>query len=1335
VLSLLTILPAHGYSPVKYLGMEQGLSNDAVTSITQDQYGFIWIGTYNGLNRYDGSAFRVFRNVWGERSSLVNNHIKAINAVGNKVFVGTENGLMYYSYEDSRFHQVFCRSKNSSDKVPITSTINQIVSDGNGNTFIASSNQGLLLVVKSDTVADQIPFHNQNSYDVHALTIDKSNRLWLFSDDAGLCIYHPRDQRVDFAAHVVNAASALTSDLSGRIWIGTDNGLYVFNPADRTSVAFGGKKKELSSVHVYGLTRTANGDIWISTNGGGVNIWDSRKNELTYLRSGETQASLKSSAVTDVYEDNEKRIWIATLRGGVNIIEGKSLPFHSFRHENNNKNSVINNFILSFCEDENKNIWIGTDGGGLSYWDTQKNNFTNYLSKPGSGNLSSDFVVSIIKDYQNKIWIASFNGGIDAFDKSKKQFKHYPCKYSSGSEEKHFWKLYEDAQHRIWAGATWGGSLFLYNRQKDCFELFDKSLTDIHALFQDHSGQLWAGDYTHLIRMDVLNKRFRKFDVGQPIRDINEDKLHHLWLGTDGGGLIQFNTDNFSSRRLTEKQGLPDNSVLRILIDTHENLWCSTFNGLSKYNPSTGKFTNYFLSDGLQSNQFNYNAAVLLSSGKMLFGGIKGFNMFYPDSIVHYSHTPQLQLTDFRVNNSSFEQNRNLGNPTSLYQLQQLTVPFNQATLSVSYTALEYSFPEKIAYAYYLEGWDHDWNYVGKLKTAYYSRLNEGNYVLKIKATNTEGNWDSLPLMIHIRVLPPWYRTWWAYVLYISAIVGLGYWFWNDQIRQAKLKFAVQLANLEVQREKELNEKKLSFFTNVSHEFRTPLTLIINPIKDLLKTRENNEELRTVYRNSKRLLALVDQLLLFRKTDSENLKLMKSTVNIVHFTREVYLCFVHQAKIKNITYFFECEQELIEANIDREKIQIALFNLISNAIKFTTTGGKISITLKADNEMVYFEIVDSGIGIADDVGERLFEKYYQVKDSDSLETGFGIGLYLAKTFIEEHQGTIAYRSLAGMGTTFSLRFPRDNSYDLTQAGVIHSNEWISDTADLDETSENACNEDTAGQLVLLLSEHQTILVIDDNDEIRTYIKKIFSDQFTILEASDGDVALSLVKKHLPDIVISDVVMPGLNGLELCKAIKQDPALSHIPVILLTGESFSDIQLKGLEEGAVDFLSKPFDKDLLIARVKGIIRNRSDLQNYFFNEVTLNDTTKNISEEHKDFLYKCIKIIEERLLEPELEVSTIADEMGIGYSTLYKKIKQITGQSINGFIRFVRLRKAAELLINTHCNVNEAAYRVGYNDVKYFRGHFHKQFGLNPSEFIKKHRATFQRSYSINEIKL
>lgn len=1316
--------------PLKYLGVESGLSNNVVNSLYLDHYGFMWMGTYDGLNRYDGYHFKVFRNGWGDEHSLINNHITVLNGdENNRVWVGTQKGISYYDYADSKFHQLIYQDKDVKNKVSYA--VNSIAISQALAVYVATEEKGLFVLKKNSDVAERIPFGKNFDFTVKALYIDEDQTLWLFIKDVGLCRYDHAKKILRLVTTAVRSATCITKETNQMLWIGTERGLFQFNKTNGSLSRF---NQHLSNENIMGLLFDRQQKLWISTDGGGIAVYNTKTQQTDYLSSGKEKGLLSSNSVAQVYEDRESRKWIATLRGGVNIIDPENEQFTTIKHDPLKRNSLINNFVLSFSEDENKNIWIGTDGGGLSVWNRKQNTFTNYAKTGDPNSLTSNFVTSILNDADHNVWVASFSGGIDRFNKTTGKFVHYNC-YNTvkGVYDINIWKLYQDRQQNIWVGTTKGGALYRYNKKADKFELFDPNLKDIHSLFQDSKGRLWAGNYTELIEIDPINKKHRYTKINFAIRAIQEGSNHQIWIGTEGGGLLLFNPQTKKIKRYIQSDGLPSNSVLNILQDSQGNLWCSTYNGLSKFDVTHQSFKNYYATDGLQSNQFNYNAALKLSNGNFLFGGIGGFSMFSPDSIKKNKRVPKIVLTDFRINNVPLDQDSNYHN-ISVVDLAKIDIPFSVAVISIDYAAIEFSSQDQISYAYYLEGWDRDWNYVNKLSTAYYSRLNEGQYKLHIKSTDTEGAWSNNEKIVTITILPPWYRTWWAYTIYLILGSSLFYLFQTYRNRQRRLRHEVEITNLKMEREKDLNEKKLNFFTNISHELRTPLTLIVNPIKDIINKKEAGTEkndLNVVYRNSRRLLSLVDQLLLFRKTESENDALKIVRINLYKFTKEIFLCFNYLAKQNHIEYTFECEEEDLDIYADKDKLEIVFFNLLSNALKFTPKGGFVKFSVKTLGRRVQIEVSDSGPGIPAHVGEKLFDKFYKVMSNESLKMGFGIGLYLAKNFVELHKGKISFRSNQGKGTIFLIDIPVGEP-NLQHNGVFQNElTYVNELIAQEEEAEENNDAEHMGNLELLISDLHSILVIDDNLDIIDYIKHIFQDNFKIYKAENGIEGLKLCKEYLPDIVISDVNMDGLNGIELCKAIKDDSALSHIPVILLTGDPSPEVKLKGIEVGAYDFISKPFDKELFTAKINGIIKNRTNLQSYFYNEITLKSDVHKVSQEDKGFLQKCITIIEDNLMEDSFNVKTLAADLGMSHSNLYKKIKATSGQSINGFIRFIRLRKAAELLINTNLNINEAAFRVGINDSKYFREQFQKLFKLTPSEFIKKHRRSFHKYYNIN----
>ncbi|MFD2160806.1 two-component regulator propeller domain-containing protein [Paradesertivirga mongoliensis] len=1324
-----------------YLGIEHGLSNNAVNCIYQDKYGFMWFGTYDGLNFFDGYTFKTYRNRLNDPNSLVNNWVVAIHEdYRHNILVGTKQGANIFNIVTGKFSLVQYRPFKEEKVEQLSYATNGFDSDKSGNVFIATAGRGLIILEKGSKAGHQIPFHvdgHNGNYHVQSVKVDNNNRVWLFIQGYGLALYDQKNKSIKIINSVIQVAKCIQPDGAGNVWIGNEYGVHEYHIKSRKIISHHEEEGFLSANNIHGLLLDRSGQLWISTDGGGVTILDLKSRKLRYLLPGKDKGMLTSGAVNAVFEDKEDRKWIGTLRGGINVLDSRKNRFKTIAHNPLSKNSVLSNFILSFCEDKKSNVWIGTDGEGISYWDRKNNLFTNYrhrLADPKS--LSNNNVAGIVSDSANEIWVATYGGGINKFNASSGSFIPYSC-YNpvTKNTDQNAWGIYEDRKKTLWVGTCTGGGVYQLNKNSNRFELFDASLGDILSFFEDNDGNLWGGNFTELVKIDRFTKKHKRYLFGRVVRAIYEDKKGRFWVGTEGAGLLLFDRKTGKYETYTEDEGLPNNAILNILEDNAGNLWLSTFNGLSRFNPTTKRFKNFYESDGLQSNQFNYNAALKLRSGELIFGGIKGFNIFFPQEIKSLSNSPKLIITGLRTNNIPYGQEGSAHELKNIYEVDEITLPYDKAVLSVDFAALEYSSPNKIFYSYYLEGWDNNWNHAGKTRTVNYSKLREGNYRLRIKSTNAEGVWLNNERVLVVKVLPPWWRSWWAYCLYgISALSAL-YLYTLYHKRQNYLRYQIELANLKVEQEKELNEKKLSFFTNISHEFRTPLTLIISPIQEFLNSRNaqvDSKELTVVYRNARRLLSLVDQLLHFRKSDADELKVTK--FNLVVFCKEVYLCFIQQAKSKNLDFEFICDAKEIEIYADKEKIEIALFNLISNAFKFTPLGGKISFSLSDSDSEVQLIIADTGPGISDEVGEKLFDKFYQVSDKESNnKTGFGIGLYLVKKFVENHSGKVSYLSEKGRGTIFKVELLKGKDH--------FDSKLVSESLGempvfLDELVGNVLPEmpealSDGKADIELVSEKATMLIIDDNEDIRNYIKRIFQSSYTIIEAGSGEQGYLLTQKHIPDIVITDVVMGEMSGVELCLKIKEDPALSHIPVILLTSSSSAEIKLKGVEGGADDYITKPFDKDILIARVINLLKSRTNLQRFFYNHITFKSDDSKVSPEFKDFLQKCITITEKHLDNPDFNIKTLADEIGISHSALYKKVKSISGKSINEFIRFIRLRKAAELFINSDCNVNEGAFQSGFNDIKYFREQFSKLFGMKPSEYIKSYRKPFSQSYKLN----
>lgn len=1343
--------------PMSYLGIEQGLSNNTVTTIFKDKFGFMWFGTLDGLNRFDGYTFKKFRNKINDPASLPENTITALEQDQlDQIWVGTRLGVGILDSKTLHFSRITYQSgpAGALAPVPVDKVINVLKKDSSGNMMIGSTDAGLMIYYKSASFAVEVPLLNaqkkqQWKYTVTALAILNNRSVWLVVDNIGLCRFLPGKNIVVPVSGPLPLATRMKQGPDGNLWISTNGGMFSFNTATSQLKHQVFTNKALDNIKVFDFYFDKTKTLWLATDGlgvGTVNIFGGGQCTLIQQQDAGT---LSSNSVYAIYEDSQSRKWIGTLRGGISVIDPNKNQFRTIVHQPYNKISLVSNFTFSFGEDAGHNIWIGTDGSGISVWNRAQNTFTTFQHDDSNQqSLSSNRVSSIIKDKQNQVWVATFGGGVDIYDPGTHLFKNVPFQ-KNASSRKSVWKIYQDAGDKIWATLLRGekagverGRLFYFDKAAGEFVSagFDVK-DDVLSMTDDGRGNLWLGSFKNLVR---VNKQTGQSAVIQSNIAVRSLLVAHgtLFIGTHGKGLMTYELATGKIAFYNENNGLPNNTILNIENDTKGNIWMSTFNGLSKLKFATKKFENYYASDGLQSNQFYFNAAGKLSSGELLFGGIKGFNIFHPDSIRRFYSFPDLLITQVSIENEDVNANNAyIKNAVNIYDIDKIRLPYDKAVLSMEYVALEYSLPEKIQYAYYLQGWDKSWNYVNNARVLNYSRLSEGNYTLHIKATNGYGVWNTKEKIVSITVLPPWFRSWWAYLLYMGIISASVYGYIYYHKKENQLHYEVKLANLKVEQEKELNEKKIAFFTNISHEFRTPLTLIANPIKELLQNNGKNIDLidlSSVYRNARRLLGLVDRLLLFRSTDNELTELKKEWVSLSDIAREVFSCFNNQAKAKQLDYQLHIDQEIL-ACIDREKMEIVLFNLLSNALKFTPDHGKVAMYMREVNDKVEIEVHDSGHGISAETGDRLFEKFYREEATDRAnQSGFGIGLFLAKKYVDIHNGHLSYTSAPGEGTVFKIELPGADAItkplEVTKP-VFHSSAFeILNEAIIDHEPgllKEPEKPDHVSELMdSIVKDKPSVLVIDDDGDIRQYLRKLLKDSYNVYEAKDTVEGLEIVMQTDPDIIVCDVVIKEFSGIEFCSKLKDSPSFSHIPVILLTGSSSPEIKLKGVECGADDYITKPFENDLLVARIKSILKGRNTLKQFFLNEVTLKSNNLRIPEEYSQFLARCIALIEKHLDDENFSVSVFTREMGMSRSNLFRKVKAISGLNISEFIRHIKLRKAAELMIQSDLQIKEVAYKIGFQDVRYFREQFCKLFEMNPSDFIRKYRKTFVKSYNL-----
>lgn len=1348
-----------------HYGLKDGLSFGIVNSITQDNKGFIWIATSDGLNRFDGQSFTAFKNEPNNPYSIASNHVQSVfKDSQGQLWISSRNGLMSFDAQTQRF----IKYNSSNDRKPERKDDITCVSESRDHNLWVATTDGFYYFNKKNK-----KFVAYNTENLRGLTTnyilniyeDSRGFLWVGTKGAGIQVFAVMDSQVKRQSRIVpprldTRINKIFEDKKLNVWVATSNGLVFYSQKQNNFQIFNARDYHLPSNIFLSIAENGSGEILIGLQDGGLYTISGRSipnSQGSIYRFDPVKASngnlVTKWSVQTLFLDKDKNVWLGTYGNGIYMVNSVPKKFRKFQVRKDLDSPDFVRFY-GITQDSDGLFWLGTDGDGIFKVTKEGRTVKNYRADGRRGSITDNAILSALRDSKNRLWFGTYKGGLMCYDKKFDSFQSfsYNSKNPRSLKYNDVRVIYEDSKQNIWVGTN-GGGLNLFNPKTENFDNWNPenseiASNDVRAITDDGSGNLWVGTYGGGVNyFDIKrNAFFKLFEtpgesgvlVNNVVYALYLDKEGRLWIGTEGDGLVIYNTKTKVILKYNEKTGLANNTVYAIKADAQGKVWLSTNKGISKVDINAGKIYNYDESDGLQAGQFHEGSAIVSNKDKsMVFGGTEGCNFFDPYNVKTSEVAPKVLITGLNIygqptDRAAFE------NIKDITEADQIELNPDQPVFSINYLTLNYGFPHEGEYAYKLEGLDKEWNFVKGQRSATYRYLDPGTYTFKVKASNEDGIWADSFSSIKIIILPPWYKTWWAYLIYFGLVGASIYSFSLYRIRQTRLKFKVKAAQFEAEKEKELHEKKINFFTNVSHEFRTPLTLIINPAKELLHDESHNASmgnLNTIYRNARRLLSLVDQLLLFRKSESEMSKLKLVKLNISSVCQEVYLCFTHQARKKGIDLSFETVNNTLEIIADREKMEIILFNLISNALKNTPEKGSITIKVLETDQDVIIEINDTGIGIPAEVGERIFQQFYQVQNNNfGSEGGFGIGLSLVKSFVESHKGLVGYESRAGQGTKFWVSFKKGKEHfkDSVIFEEVHESSVFLEELVVESQMEQEFPTSSAGALesTEVYSDDKRILIVDDNIQIRQYVKQLFEGEYEVLEADNGDNGFEIVKKHIPDLVISDIMMQGLSGIELCSRIKDDPALNHIPVILLTASSSAEVKLKGIECGAEDFISKPFEREMLIARVAGILKNRNDLQNYFFNHITLKPDNSKISDEYKQFLDRCIQIVEENLMESHFGIKVLADKIGMSRSTLYSRIKSISGQSPNEFIRFIRLRKAAEMFISTESTVSESAYKVGIKDIKHFREQFNKVFGMNPSEYIKKYRRKFHTTHTV-----
>ncbi|MFS4454929.1 two-component regulator propeller domain-containing protein [Maribacter sp. 2304DJ31-5] len=1349
----LSVNGLHGQNiKIEHLLIEEGLSR--IKCITRDREGFMWFGSFHGLYRYDGHHFKTFKHNPNDSISISGNNIKCLyEDKQGYLWVGTDSkGLNRFDPRTATFTQ---GPKSSSFPEPLRmGTIATVYEDHKGKLWVGTIGDGLFLLDEKRKVIAHFRHDSNNpnsidSDDVFSIIEDEYRQIWITTNFGALNRYDPKKQGfesfvynpVDYMA--VAKGQVLINDPLGNIWIGTEgDGLYQFNQKTEQFVhyVYTGEANSISSSVIKDLKISFDRQhLWIATDGGGLSLMDLETKVFQHFKYDNTDKnSLYKNSIYCIYIDNYDRTWLGVGDGDINII--KKSEFKHYRSSTSQKYNLSTDRVISLLKSSNDDlIWTGIGGKGMDTLKLSNNKFGHVdLNDPLYDNLSKTIITSLMEDRNGDIWMAYSLEGIDLFNRKENNIVHYENNGSpKGLNHDNVRDVIEGGEGKIWI-ATDGGGLNVLDRETDTFEHFspDKANSGANRLFdicEDTKGNIWAGTLgSGLYRFNKKEKHFDHHTLdGARIFDIANGSSQDLWVGTEGRGLFRLDLATGSTTQFVEGSGLPSNAVYGILLDNEKKVWISTNKGIAKLDPDTGSINSYNTFDDLPTNDFTGGAICKTDDGTLYFGCKRGVVSFHPKNLSQDTTSVEVSFTTFKLFNQEVVPGKSFKGTIvldkSIGHTSEIALPYQLNNFSIEFAAPKYPYSGKVQYRYKLQGVDEEWVKAGSFTgTGTYSNLSEGNYQLQVAGSDRHGVWKK-PKTLYIKIRPPIWRTPWAYASYLLLITGVWYTIYRIKLKQVRLVNQLDIEQIKHQKDNELHLLKIGFFTNISHELRTSLMLMLGPLEKLMNTPEITKEqvqnrLLTIQKSSQRLHRLINQLLDLRKLETKNMKLQVAQGDIVGFIKEVYTTFKESAQENNIAFTIRTDAGSVMGWYDRSKLEVILFNLLSNAFKFTKSGD--SITMNVDiieaGEKMRIIVRDSGKGIPEDSLSHIFESFYQVKGQGNTfgGNGSGIGLALTKNLVDLYRGTITVESEEGKGSRFLVKLPFKKEHfgkeELVTA-TIKSERPVRPIVLLPSTKKPILSRKNRQNS----KNTQQLLIVEDNDELRSYLVDSMLEHYSVKEAIHGKQAFELAIADVPDIIISDVMMPELDGIELCRLLKQDERTSHIPLILLTARTSETYHLQGLEYGADDYITKPFGFQLLKAKVENLLAKQARLKEKFARKGLLQPERLAHNKTDELFIKKITQIIEKQLDNPNLSVKDIAGAIGMSHSVLYRKMVAISGKSVNEFIRTFRLEKAKKILVESDFSISEIGDATGFSNVHYFSKCFKSEFGESPSKYRKR----------------
>ena len=1333
----------------KKFSTSNGLSQSTVIAIHQDALGQMWFGTRDGLNKYDGSTFTVFRNNPSDSLSISNNDVLAIEEdTSGNIWVGTYNGLNCYNPTTNRFKSYYHGNNNYTINNNTVWCIKEIedeiwVGTANGLSIFNKKTKKFISVLANKNDPESLP----DNFILKILKT-KSGEIWVGTSN-GLCKLTKRaGDKFSFKNYTFSDEKSKTSsnlyvqdmleDANNIIWIATKtSGLYKYDKKTDALISFINKKNNPDfDTDFRAISVDRSGNLWLGTYSG-VYILKDKKIAQTGSQSIIPNKNL--SKIKSIYLDKKGSMWVGAYYNGVNLWDETNTNFTNLT---DSKNGLSYNVVGSIASDFKGNVYFGTEGGGITVLN-KNSNATYFINTDNTKELPTENIKTLLLANQTYLWMGTFAKGVSVYNIKQRRMDAslLSTELQNLLKESGVYVIKNEGNDIIWLG-TFGKGLIRYNTTNKSFKVFKNQEKDkntlsnnrVRSLLVDDKKQIWVGTQSglNLIQFDKNKETVTRFFFdeetlsGDDILTIFEDRKQHIWVGIKAKGVYFYNGKKFEKVKI-DNLGFEITSVHSIIEDKNGNLWLSSNSGIVKYNPATKSSLLYSQADGLVSNEFNDNSSLKYSDNLFYFGGPSGVSFFNPNNIALNNYAPQVLLSDFKINNTSVKVN---GDEAILEQsityTNEITLSYDKANFSINFAIPNFINASNNQYAYRLKGLNDEWT-ISKNTEVSYTIQNAGTYIFEVKGANNDGVWNATPTTLKIVVKPAPWKSLWAFAIY-ALLIGLAlYWLLWIMKSKAKLKHELEMEHLEAERSKEINSAKLQFFTNISHEFRTPLTLILGPLQQILSGYNGSnilyKKLLVIESSANHLLQLINRLMDFRKLENNQFDLEAAEGNIVKFLQEIFLSFTEFAKDGGYTYNFNTSNEEILVYYDRYKLERVFYNLISNAFRYTPKGGTISINISKTDKEIFIEVEDSGVGVAEAYIDKIFDRFFEIsihkQAHQSYNKGTGIGLSIAKNIVKLHHGTITVQNKMTEGVIFKVALPLGNAH-LSEKEILKDfvlsddlSQYVSQLSSYPETFDDDLDE------FIKEEKKHTILLVEDNKVLRSFMKDFLKKDYSILQAENGKVAMKKALKHIPDLIISDVIMPEMVGTELCSLIKSNLKTSHIPVVLLTSRTSLIYKFEGLESGADDYISKPFNLKEFKLRIKNLLESKERLKNKFSNENTLMPSEITVTSLDEDLLKKAFEIVENNISNEHFDIPFFCSELGVSRSLLFTKIKAWTNFTPNEFIHEIRLKSAAQLLEQHKINIAQVSYKVGFKNPKYFSKCFQKKYGVTPTQYANK----------------